>query len=601
MNIINNKKRACFIHSTNLNIYKTEKLEYLINYLNKCNFFDSIDYCFINNIGDAIEESFFNHVSKKIIINNYSEDTSLFENCTLRLLHFFSKLNPDYKILYFHTKGISHGKTHIFTSNINNWINYMLYCLVDHHKSCIELLDRYDCIGVNYKETDKENPQHYSGNFWWTTAKYINTLSLNLLKIKHDAEWWILYKNPNFLNLINLRIGFYEIECLVDNHKNIIMHNLEYYKNNIINSCNIINLNISKKGGLTNQLNPIINCIFNIIHNKKYNNKKQIIIIDNFNKDYQNNIYCSINEILDIDNINNYFKEYNIILIPADKINFEIVKIEYGILGLNLFDITDKIKEKYLINEKYLNIPNNINFNDILGDPIPLTVKCIYVYYRINENIYMNTYTENRTNNIVINLENEEMNNIYSNTISPEAKTNIDMYNNILCNLKFRDQFYIYSDNIKNSLSSYTKYSCFHLRNEDDAVEFWGMINNMDKYDFKQKLESKYMFLIEKYMKPSKDEIIIILSSLEINNSVIDYLRTNNYNYLFLPKDLYREINAINDLLVSKMCNNIYIGNYNPNTFTGSTFSYLVSNNMNKDVKRILIDLDHIDEPEFCL
>lgn len=604
MDIIDyNKKIACFIHSTNLNMHKTDKIEYLINYLNKCKFFDSIDYCFINNIGEDINESFFNHVSNKIIINNYSEDTSLFENCTLKLLHFFSKLNPDYKILYIHTKGISYGKTHIYTSNINDWVNYMLYSLVDHHKSCIELLDRYDCVGVNYKHYAHEydNPHHYSGNFWWANSNYICTLPVKILRIKHDAEWWLLKNNPNFLSIINFISGFYENSSTDIRYKDIIKHNLEYYKKNIINSCNIINLKISKKGGLSNQLNPIINCIFNIIHNKKYSNKKQIIIIDNFNKDYHNNIFCSIDEILDIDSINNYFKNYNIILIPANKIDFEIIKIEYGILGLNLFDITQKIKERYLVNGKYLSIPNYTQFNELKGDPLPLTAKDIYIYYKINGNIYMNTYFESRCNEISINLENETLSEFYLNTISAESKTNINLYNNILSNLKFLDKFYIYSNNIKNSISNYTKYSCIHLRNEDDSIHFWCMINNMDIFNFKQKLEDKYMFLIDKYLKPSNDEIIIILSSLETNNNVVDYLHKNNYNYLFLPKDLYREINAINDLLISKICNNIYIGNYNPNTFTGSTFSYIVSNNMNKNVRKVLIDLDQIDEPEFCL
>ena len=59
MNIINNEKKiACFIHSTNLNMHKTDKIEYLINYLYKCKLFDSIDYCFINNIGENIDELF---------------------------------------------------------------------------------------------------------------------------------------------------------------------------------------------------------------------------------------------------------------------------------------------------------------------------------------------------------------------------------------------------------------------------------------------------------------------------------------------------------------------------------------------------------------
>jgi hypothetical protein len=51
----------------------------------------------------------------------------------------------------------------------------MEYYLFHHCKKCIELLDKYDTVGVNYSE----NPwSHYSGNFWWMKWSYGNTIKI---------------------------------------------------------------------------------------------------------------------------------------------------------------------------------------------------------------------------------------------------------------------------------------------------------------------------------------------------------------------------------------------------------------------------------------
>ena len=46
--------------------------------------------------------------------------------------------NENANILYLHTKGVSYDKS---LQTVNNWIDYMLYYLVERHKECIELLD----------------------------------------------------------------------------------------------------------------------------------------------------------------------------------------------------------------------------------------------------------------------------------------------------------------------------------------------------------------------------------------------------------------------------------------------------------------------------
>jgi hypothetical protein len=71
------------------------------------------------------------------------------------------------------------------------------------------------------------------------------------------------------------------------------------------------------------------------------------------------------------------------------------------------------------------------------------------------------------------------------------------------------------------------------------------------------------------------------------------------YTFITLHK-LYedRELNAIIELLVSKICNNKFIGNFNFTKLNGSTFSYFISKMLNSNVEKITIDLDKIVDSE---
>jgi hypothetical protein len=80
---------------------------------------------------------------------------------------------------------------------------------------------------------------------------------------------------------------------------------------------------------------------------------------------------------------------------------------------------------------------------------------------------------------------------------------------------------------------------------------------------------------------------------------VIDFLIENNYNYKSSEKTFeYRDNNAIIDLLISKNCNNIFIGNFNLKNLNGSTFSYYIAKLLKNNIKKICVDLDHIYEDE---
>jgi hypothetical protein len=131
-----------------------------------------------------------------------------------------------------------------------------------------------------------------------------------------------------------------------------------------------------------------------------------------------------------------------------------------------------------------------------------------------------------------------------------------------------------------------------HVRNEEDALDWWSKQNGMDKDTFKTTLELKYISLIEKYI-PKQDHIILL--TYNTDSSIIKYLNSNNYKYSFTNKSLEgREANALVDLIIGSKAKGTFIGNFNPHRLRGSSFSYTLLQMMDQNTKKVLVDLDSI-------
>ena len=198
--ILDNENRAvCFIHSCHLESSGTETLDLLLKEVlpNK-----EIKSIYINNIGIPLPDKY---TDPRIQIHQESDDIELFELPTLRRISEFCKKNPLSKILYMHTKGISYPKDDPRHSNVQDWIKYMLY-FVCNAPLCLDKLDAYDTAGCNFLEKPHN---HYSGNFWWSTANYINTLSLESFTDKMSAEWWILSGKGKFCTLYSSSVNHF--------------------------------------------------------------------------------------------------------------------------------------------------------------------------------------------------------------------------------------------------------------------------------------------------------------------------------------------------------------------------------------------------------
>jgi hypothetical protein len=164
-----------------------------------------------------------------------------------------------------------------------------------------------------------------------------------------------------------------------------------------------------------------------------------------------------------------------------------------------------------------------------------------------------------------------------------------DIYNNIV----FKPWFYNISNNliteIKQKLGNDILINVIHLRVEDDAIKHWAKLSNVNPVLFKNALEAKYIYLINKYINKHAFTIVMTYNK---NNNVMKYLHNNGYYFFTKKKDLSigRECNALQDLLLARKMNNFFIG------AAGSTFSQFI-NNSAKFKKLILINLNKIDKP----
>ena len=208
------RKNTCFINSCTLENNNISRLNHLLQTLKTNQMYNTLDELYIFNIGnsikiDLIKENIPNVNEKtKLKLMNLSNNKNLFEIPVLNLIRTYARndKNENANILYLHTKGVSYDKS---LQTVNNWIDYMLYYLVERHEECIELLDTTNASTLGCNKSEKPH-LHYSGNFWWTKSSYIKDLNMIIAKEKAVAEWWLLSNKGNHLTLHNSNINHYE-------------------------------------------------------------------------------------------------------------------------------------------------------------------------------------------------------------------------------------------------------------------------------------------------------------------------------------------------------------------------------------------------------
>ena len=181
---------------------------------------ESINVCVSGKSLDGIDDMLSGFVSERvenrIRIHHVSTNPRMFELPTINKLLEFARATVDSgsnaHILYVHSKGLF-SESGAFVQKWY-WRKIMQYWLIHHHEHCRKMLDLgYDTVGLNPITGDSKkkskarvdgNNVHYSGNFWWASARHVARLKPKLhiheqLKPveRFQAENLILSKYPN--------------------------------------------------------------------------------------------------------------------------------------------------------------------------------------------------------------------------------------------------------------------------------------------------------------------------------------------------------------------------------------------------------------------
>ena len=365
-------KIGCFIHSTTLDIWKDEKLIHLLNYIIHSPFIYCLDFIYVNNTGKPLNKKVIELMNPKIKVINYDYDPNVFEIPTIRVMHSFASMNPGYKLLYLHTKGISRPKDCETRPTIISWTNYMLYCIVRQYERCLRLLDIYDTVGCNeMSRHTPENPPHYSGNFWWTTSEYLASLTVSHLKTKWDPEFFIIGSRQDCINYYNIYTlyNMYETEYKEGNYdkciENRFTRELLYCKLDGFNIVSFMPLLCAVSMGKQFPGHCII-----ILHDDIVNTDSKLV-----NK---------VNEVLNISKMNELLVDWDITIILKSDVTMYITKATWGMCGESTIDITKHVLTNYA-RKNYFEIPIGTNLNEYLEiDPLHDKRKHLYFEYTIN-------------------------------------------------------------------------------------------------------------------------------------------------------------------------------------------------------------------------
>ena len=362
----------------------------------------------------------------------------------------------------------------------------------------------------------------------------------------------------------------------------------------------------NNKCGLCNQLYSIVAgikyCIFNNIN---------IIFIKNFLKSINTNNYCSIDEIIDLNLLNTFLQKYQVYITCYNNFIFYIEDVLLTSFDNSLsMNITNHINEKFYTKNNFtilknINLFDNLNIEQYFNNNEYIKlyeeeIKYITINYKLNNGYFSEKYIL-INNKLVENIEYNFTNLVFEENFNYKQD---ELFFNILRNINFNTNIInkskeIYNELILNkniNINTHSNiFNVIHLRIEDDAIEHYSKIVNLEKELYKNKLIQKYIGIIEKYLNKNDNNLILSYST---NNLVIDYLKENNYNFIINKnKETNRELSAILDLLLGEFCNNYYICIFE------SSFSYTLLSRINKNpnIKTIQIEFNNLDKKEDCI
>lgn len=165
---------------------------------------DACEFVRVGVSGDVIPESH----GKFTFVQNQQPWTE--ETPTLILLRDFCADNPDYKVFYMHTKGVTQPM-----QSTHDWRKIMEYFCIEKWQDCVAKLEEHDAVGCLYMDHCYYGYfPHFSGNFWWANAEYVNRLNNSYLfdGIRQNREFWIGTGNGSLYSFHTTGLNHYAHE-----------------------------------------------------------------------------------------------------------------------------------------------------------------------------------------------------------------------------------------------------------------------------------------------------------------------------------------------------------------------------------------------------
>lgn len=348
----------------------------------------------------------------------------------------------------------------------------------------------------------------------------------------------------------------------------------------------------SPTAGISRQ---IFNLVSSIVEANKQNIK--MVALDNFTFHNSETSTVPVSVLLDLDKLNYMLsRRYGMYVYDKNYLQFSLRSIFYGVPNRDK-NVTKEILDSFCDEKDVITIMNDISLNPIIGDPFIGVVKRLIINYTVKykederyASFSVEEFAGHLKEDLIIDYNIDSAD--YLLTETPFLELHSSLFDHILKNISFNEQYinvaeeFINYINIKDRKIT-AKVNVIHLRLEEDVVEKWGK----DKGDdYLTNLEQKYIELIKENIEKTDETIIL---SYSINNNVLAFLKDNEYNFYLKEKQMNagREINAVVDLLMSKYCNHVFIGNFNESKMEGSAFSYYAMNQMSANVKKISVDL----------
>uniref|UniRef100_A0A6C0CZA9 Uncharacterized protein n=1 Tax=viral metagenome TaxID=1070528 RepID=A0A6C0CZA9_9ZZZZ len=126
----------------------------------------------------------------KILLRYWGESMKCYERPCILLLRKDAEEalhdSQSFFSLYIHSKGVTRPKY----SQVALWRQLMTYFLIQQWSHCVRILSEWNAESVGTIFLEQPRP-HFSGNFWWTTDRYLRTLPSQLGNSYEDPEMWI--------------------------------------------------------------------------------------------------------------------------------------------------------------------------------------------------------------------------------------------------------------------------------------------------------------------------------------------------------------------------------------------------------------------------